>query len=835
MPNRGKNGKKIHLHLVRMLIAGVLACVLAFPFFSAQAASNGTVRVKLTRLGSTSTIRLQVNCDYVLEGNEKMNVPVGSTLVLSASGGSLCADLDGVRLYCGASAKLLRCSGGNAGISFRSPSLSNVFCGDLYLYVSGSAITSVLHMDLENYLYGVVGYEMSNSWSLEALKAQTIAARNYALKKMNSRASYSYDLVDNANDQAFKGYNSSYGRVIQAVDATRGQALYAGSSLASCYYTASNGGQTEATQNVWGGKLSYSRVQDDPYDLESSSAKKKTALIARDGQNLHASLETALLQGASAALEAAGADLETAQITAIEAIEARDPKYASPSRLYKTLRFSLRLKACNAETGLMVYTSAQVDVPSYGGVETWYSLSLNSASNEVVTVEAGEQDFTITFRRWGHGVGMSQCGAQVMASKYGKDYRAILDFYYPGTTLKTLSLCSVDVHSSVSVNEAVIAESALLEDVPLRSAASEDATAIAELSAGVRVNVHEVADGWARISVLGLRGNVPVDVLDGVALPTATPEPTATATPEPTATAAPEPTTTVTPEPTATATPESTATATPEPSATVTPEPSATLTPEPSATATPEPTATATPEPTATVTPEPTATITPKPTATVTPEPTATFMPLVTDQPKVTATPLPTFAPQPTVLDRPMPTPAPAPDGAEGMLVATGTLYAEVNLPSGGRLNLRSQPSTASAVLGNLMNGQTLVLLAFDDDWACVRTSAGITGFVSRQYLLLPGETPRQPVAEDQPAQKEEESSSPQKFKEVDTDITICDIQARTRSAVKMYKSNSTSSKVIAQLDASDWVRVYAYNSKWAYVKHGSQKGYVQLKYLKAE
>ena len=80
-----------------------------------------------------------------------------------------------------------------------------------------------------------------------------------------------------------------------------------------------------------------------------------------------------------------------------------------------------------------------VDVDTYGALETWYGLSINSSSNETVYVEKGADDFTITFRRWGHGVGMSQRGAQTMAQR-GMSFRDILAFYYPGTQLRTLSL-----------------------------------------------------------------------------------------------------------------------------------------------------------------------------------------------------------------------------------------------------------------------------------------------------------------------------------------------------------------------------------------------------------
>jgi len=189
-----------------------------------------------------------------------------------------------------------------------------------------------------------------------------------------------------------------------------------------------------------------------------------------------------------------------------------------------------------------------------------------------------------------------------------------------------------------------------------------------------------------------------------------------------------------------------------------------------------------------------------------------------------------------------MPTPAPAPEGAEGMLVATGTLYAYVKVSSGSSLALRKAASTNSAPLAYLKNGAQVQLLAFDDDWAYVRSTSGLCGFAARRYLYLPGSSDDSlPTVEDTPkdeptdAGNDKNLSSSQKFKEVKTNITFCNIAARTKAAVKVYNSYSTSSAVLGSLPASTLVTVTAYNSSWAYVKIGSKRGFIQLKYLRAE
>ena len=164
------------------------------------------------------------------------------------------------------------------------------------------------------------------------------------------------------------------------------------------------------------------------------------------------------------------------------------------------------------------------------------------------------------------------------------------------------------------------------------------------------------------------------------------------------------------------------------------------------------------------------------------------------------------------------------------MLVATGELYAYVNVASDSSLTLRKAPTTASASLGYLRRGAKVQMLAFDDEWACVSTEAGVQGFVARQYLYLPGNSAGdQPVANDEP--KEESSKG---FREVKTSIVFCRRAAIVRTDARLYQSYSTASAVLATLPASAKVTVAAYNQKWAYVSCESGKGFVLLKYLKA-
>ena len=879
MNTRGRDG------FARRALSALLALVLLLAgaeLAPVRAESGGLLRVKLTRLGTPSVLVFTADCDYVCSGEFSLNLPAGSRVTLRADGGSLTLSSDGVELNCGSEARLLRC--GSGGVRFQSPALANVFCGDLYLSASGSAITAVLHLPMEDYLCGVVGYEMSNSYPLEALKAQAVAARNYALKKMSTQASRSYDVVDTPTDQVFKGYNAGQTRVIQAVQETAGLALYSGSALASCYYTASNGGQTEATKNAWGNSLSYSVVKDDPYDLGNTGAKKTTARIAKDANDLHPSLESALLEGVRDVLagQKLSQDAADVRILSIERVTAKNPKYAAPSRLYRTLGFELRVQSKRLSDGAAVTLAATVDVPTYGGLEDWYGLSINSGSNETVEVADEGDCFCVTFRRWGHGIGMSQRGAQAMARDYGMSAQEILSFYYPGTELRSVSLAGASYASPAGGGEAVAAayasreltlyadaagesvcakvedglalrvlgaqagrvlvevrglqawaaveglrdfaligegfesasgEMALGADANLLELPLEDARVLETLLAGTQVRLQERSENWARVETEGgAQGYLPAALL-------CQPEPSET--PEPSAETSPEPTETLEP----TGTPESTGT--PEPTVTATVVPTVTAT----ATASATPTATATATATATSTPTASSTLT----VTVSATPTGTINP--------TRTPAPTLRPDPTAVDRPLPTgsplptlePARAPEGAEGMFVPVGTLYNYVRVSSGSALTLRSKPSTSAAAVGTLARGARVRVLAFGEAWALVEATGGARGFAALRYLSAAAVPEDQPAAEDElrtpaPTEAPEEEDS---VKIVDLDVVFCDISARTTASAVLYKKNSTSGSRVCTIPAGAKLTVTAYDKSWAYVKYGSRRGFVQLRYLK--
>lgn len=518
--------KILELNAFRRVCHRAMAWVLALLLLScgfelsARAEADGMIRVKLTRLGAPSALVMRADCDYCLSSDATVRVPSGTPMRVTAASGALTLEYGESVVQLGKSAQLLRVGEGMTGVEFVTPALSNRFCGDLFFTASGDVITTVLNIYVENYLCGAVGYEISPSSGLEALKAQAVVTRNYVLSQKAEHAGSAFDVADVAGDLIFKGYSTdkNYANAVKAVDATRGWQLWYGDALAKCSTTASNGGQTESSENAWGKKLAYSVVKEDPYDLESA-AIKRSATLGKNGEGINASLRSALVKGMASQLAAANLSIQEkdVRLDAIESITACDSKFSAPSRLYKSLTFKAQVTG-KLPDGRESSLTVTVSIPTYNAFESWYDLSLNTADNETIWVAETDKAFEIIFRRSGSGVGLSQRGAQVMAASYGKSCEEILDFYFPGAALKRVVLEDTTLTAAAAQGLSPedltpVAAARLSADTALYRTASEDAAVVANLSGGVNVEIYAAQGEWAAVGADGKYGFVKAGTL----------------------------------------------------------------------------------------------------------------------------------------------------------------------------------------------------------------------------------------------------------------------------------------------------------------------------------
>ena len=256
----------------------------------------------------------------------------------------------------------------------------------------------VVEMELEGYLVGVVLAEMPASFEEEALKAQAIVARTYAMKRIAEGVRHEKGAVctDPGCCQAYLPPEAYYGtsddlaKITQAVETTAGQVLTYRGELAEATYFSCSGGRTEDAVAVWGSDIPYLRSVESPGEEQALPYRK------------------------------------TVSFTKAEFAEALGRSLAGEPEDW--------LGAVRYTQGGGVASMVVAGV-SYTGVRLRQLLGLNSTA---FTMEVADGTILISTLGKGHRVGMSQYGADAMAAM-GNDYTDILSHYYPGTKIDKIN------------------------------------------------------------------------------------------------------------------------------------------------------------------------------------------------------------------------------------------------------------------------------------------------------------------------------------------------------------------------------------------------------------
>lgn len=426
----------------KRIAAALFALLCLFAALPARAASYHTqVRVLLST-GKKSTLNITPTGAFTLR--EAPDFAVGEAELTVEAVGSHVRMTAGGQTFTAPSLTLLNSDYGGLGATVRLKNSEHGTCsylGNLTFDVKAGALRAINTLPIEQYLYGVVPNEMSNSFPLDALKAQAVCARSYAMAKCSRYAARTYDLGDTSNDQVYAGYASKNRRAIAAVDATAGQVLTYGGDVIEAFYSSSNGGQTERAGNAWNEDYPYYIHQNDPFDLMNPSSLEYLAFIPErftqaSAARMDRDIYAALLQGA---YDAAGEEVELLSTICVTPYAS---DYAAPSRSYALADVALVVKKQNGQTGQVTVTLTLKDY-LYGEAENTlgafgartYTLRMRGA--ERAAADIGGETFpgwNLTMRRWGHGVGLSQRGAQQRA-RMGENYEDILGFYYVQTAL----------------------------------------------------------------------------------------------------------------------------------------------------------------------------------------------------------------------------------------------------------------------------------------------------------------------------------------------------------------------------------------------------------------
>ncbi len=257
----------------------------------------------------------------------------------------------------------------------------------------------VNYVPLEEYLLGVVPNEVPYQWPLEALKAQAVAARTFALYKMSGRADDPYDLDASMYSQVYRGLGSERDSTTRAVSLTRQIiAVYQGRFIAAFYHS-NCGGQTADVREVWGGNIDY---------LEGTACG-----FCQDGP--HFSWQVTL------------SDQEIARALTQHNVAVRGLLGLKISGYHSDGR---------AREIIVRQAGGETRVPA-----SIFRMALgpDKIKSTIFQVRQAGRDFIFAGKGWGHGVGLCQEGALGMAQA-GYGFEDILKHYYPGIEIRRLEL-----------------------------------------------------------------------------------------------------------------------------------------------------------------------------------------------------------------------------------------------------------------------------------------------------------------------------------------------------------------------------------------------------------
>lgn len=277
--------------------------------------------------------------------------------------------------------------------------------GFQFTRLTGEKMTVVNLVDVEDYIKGVVSTEMSEGWPLEALKAQAVAARTYAMRNLNGYSSYGFDVTGTAASQAYSGTSAVGSGIVAAVEATAGQYLTYQNTLCDTVYFSSDGGGTEDSENVFYSALPYLRGVIDPYEEAAASVNSYSSWTRSWNADSIAAKVRAQGYSFGTLQDIETEYSDTGNVISITFIDDSGRK----------VNFS------GSNCYAFCYYSARLNLPSIH-----FTIERSTTNSNVYVFEGGG---------WGHNVGMSQFGAYAMAKYYDKTYDQILAFYYTGVSL----------------------------------------------------------------------------------------------------------------------------------------------------------------------------------------------------------------------------------------------------------------------------------------------------------------------------------------------------------------------------------------------------------------
>ena len=336
--------------------------------------------------------------------------------------------------------------------------------GFQYARRGGMLLTVVNYVEIEDYVKGILPYEMSNSWPLEALKAQALCARTYAMSSLNKHNSSGFDLCTTEHCQVYRGRDRTNATTDRAVEETAGMYVTYEGELTQTFYAASNGGASESSENVWAQPLPYLRGVIDTYETSiAANIPNYYWTITYTPAEITQRLRSRGYECATIVSMVVSQFSPTGNVVAVTMTDSNGRRFVFSRRSQlitalgiSTQRFTIGNQsweqgsyfandpAENMGSGPQFFvvddSGATVAIPG----DAMYAITSEDGvvvvEGEISTGEGGDTNlingvFTIRGSGRGHSVGMSQWGAYAMANNFNMSYIDIIQFYFAGVEI----------------------------------------------------------------------------------------------------------------------------------------------------------------------------------------------------------------------------------------------------------------------------------------------------------------------------------------------------------------------------------------------------------------
>lgn len=322
--------------------------------------------------------------------------------------------------------------------------------GFRYERINGGDLTVVNLVPMEDYINCVISREMGNSFPLEALKAQAVAARSYAVTNFGRHTASHFDICNTTHCQVYYGMNTTGENTIRAVEETWGEYAWYDGEICQTFYHSCDGGATENSENVWTSELPYLRGVVDPYEAlienripgyswtKTYTGKELQNLMINNGHYTSCG-EVVDVQVAKTT--------PTGNVYSVTVTDVNGKKFTVSKDSVRTvfgvssLRYTISGGSGNAAAGSSGLDSVLGAWAIDGNgnltqIEGGPVYAITGDGVQKVTASTASSDGTFVFSGTGkgHNLGMSQWGAYAMAEE-GYTYQEILKFYFTGVEI----------------------------------------------------------------------------------------------------------------------------------------------------------------------------------------------------------------------------------------------------------------------------------------------------------------------------------------------------------------------------------------------------------------